>query len=65
VHSDVTAAEAEQCVIWSFMLAADLLRIADGTSADLALAALPVSDYDAEELSPETAPVTANIHDDF
>ncbi|WP_279402170.1 hypothetical protein [Arthrobacter sp. JCM 19049] len=36
VHSDVTAAEAEQCVIWSFMLAADLLRIADGTSVDLA-----------------------------
>lgn len=39
VHSDVTAAEAEQCVIWSFMLTADLLRIADGTSADLAVAA--------------------------
>lgn len=36
VHSDVTAAEAEQCVIWSFMLVADLLRIADGTSVDLA-----------------------------
>jgi hypothetical protein len=36
VHRDVTAAEAEQCVIWSFMLAADLLRIDDGTSADLA-----------------------------
>lgn len=36
VHNDVTAAEAEQCVIWSFMLVADLLRIADGTSVDLA-----------------------------
>ncbi|MFE4195394.1 hypothetical protein ACFRJ9_06000 [Paenarthrobacter sp. NPDC056912] len=35
VHSDVTASEAEQCVIWTFMLAADLLRIADGTSQDL------------------------------
>lgn len=35
VHGEVTAAEAEQCVIWSFMLAADLLRIADGTSQDL------------------------------
>ncbi|MET3367235.1 UNVERIFIED_CONTAM: hypothetical protein ABIE34_000456 [Jeotgalibacillus campisalis] len=35
VHRDVTAAEAEQCVIWTFMLAADLLRIADGTSQDL------------------------------
>ncbi|UZX02479.1 hypothetical protein F8G81_07505 [Arthrobacter sp. CDRTa11] len=41
VHSDVTAAEAEQCVIWSFMLAADLLRIADGTSADLAPVGAP------------------------
>lgn len=39
VHSDVSAAEAEQCVIWSFMLAADLLRIADGTSHDLNAAA--------------------------
>ncbi|UKA49263.1 hypothetical protein LFT48_17780 [Arthrobacter sp. FW305-123] len=35
VHSDVTSFEAEQCVIWTFMLAADLLRIADGTSQDL------------------------------
>lgn len=36
VHRDVAVAEAEQCVIWSFMLVADLLRIADGTSVDLA-----------------------------
>ncbi|WP_311215201.1 MULTISPECIES: hypothetical protein [unclassified Arthrobacter] len=35
VHSDVTVSEAEQCLIWTFMLAADLLRIADGTSQDL------------------------------
>ncbi|MDQ0768197.1 hypothetical protein QF031_000946 [Pseudarthrobacter defluvii] len=36
VHGDVTTAEAEQCVIWSFMLAADLLRLADGTAAEFA-----------------------------
>lgn len=36
VHGEVTTAEAEQCVIWSFMLAADLLRIADGTAAEFA-----------------------------
>jgi hypothetical protein len=35
VHGDVSAAEAEQCVVWSFMLVADLLRIDDGTSQDL------------------------------
>lgn len=35
VHGDVSTAEAEQCVIWAFMLAADLLRVADGTSQDL------------------------------
>jgi hypothetical protein len=33
VHDDVSAAEAETCVIWTYLLAADLLRLADGTSA--------------------------------
>lgn len=32
VHGDVGVAEAEACVVWTFMLAADLLRIDDGTA---------------------------------
>jgi hypothetical protein len=36
VHDKVTVAEAETCVVWTYMLAADLLRLADGTSAVLA-----------------------------
>lgn len=32
VHDGVALAEAESCIAWTFMLAADLLRIADGTS---------------------------------
>lgn len=36
VHDDVTAAEAETCVVWTYLLAADLIRLADGTSALLA-----------------------------
>ncbi|MCX2712230.1 hypothetical protein [Mycolicibacterium sp. J2] len=33
VHGDVTQAEAETCVVWTYMLAGDIVRIADGTSA--------------------------------
>ncbi len=33
IHDDVTAAEAETCVVWTYLLAADLIRLADGTSA--------------------------------
>jgi hypothetical protein len=33
VHDEVSAAEAETCVVWTYLLAADLLRLADGTSA--------------------------------
>lgn len=33
VHDDVTQAEAEICVVWTYMLAADIVRIADGSSA--------------------------------
>ncbi|MDR1634131.1 MAG: hypothetical protein LBS27_04270 [Bifidobacteriaceae bacterium] len=33
VHSEVTAAEAEICVVWTYLLAADLVRIADRSSA--------------------------------
>jgi hypothetical protein len=33
VHDDVTAAEAETCVVWTYLLAADLIRLADGSSA--------------------------------
>lgn len=33
VHDDVTAAEAETCVVWTYVLAADLIRLTDGTSA--------------------------------
>ncbi|WP_431233779.1 hypothetical protein ACQ856_03540 [Mycolicibacterium psychrotolerans] len=36
VHDDVTQAEAETCVVWTYMLAGDIVRIADGTSAFLA-----------------------------
>jgi hypothetical protein len=36
VHDEVTAAEAETCVVWTYLLAADLVRLADGTSALLA-----------------------------
>lgn len=35
VHDDVSIAEAESCIAWTFMLAADLLRIADGSSSAL------------------------------
>lgn len=33
VHDSVTTAEAETCVVWTYLLAADLLRLADGSSA--------------------------------
>ncbi|MCV7100728.1 hypothetical protein [Mycobacterium palustre] len=33
VHDVVTQAEAEVCVVWTYMLAGDIVRIADGTSA--------------------------------
>jgi hypothetical protein len=36
VHDDVSAAEAETCIVWTYLLAADLLRLADGSSALLA-----------------------------
>lgn len=36
VHDKVTVGEAETCVVWTYMLAADLLRVADGASAVLA-----------------------------
>lgn len=32
VHDEVSLAEAENCVAWTYMLAADVLRIADGTA---------------------------------
>jgi hypothetical protein len=33
VHDNVTQAEAETCVVWTYMLAGDIVRIAYGTSA--------------------------------
>lgn len=33
VHDEVTAAEAETCIVWTYLLAADIVRIADGSSA--------------------------------
>lgn len=33
VHDNVSAAEAETCVVWTYLLAGDIVRIADGTSA--------------------------------
>ncbi|WP_157000490.1 hypothetical protein [Leucobacter komagatae] len=33
VHDKVTAAEAETCIVWTYLLAADIVRLADGTSA--------------------------------
>ena len=33
VHDNVSAAEAETCIVWTYLLAADIVRIADGTSA--------------------------------
>ncbi|WP_064870963.1 hypothetical protein [Mycolicibacterium setense] len=35
VRAEVTQAEAETCVVWTYMLAGDIVRIADGTSAPL------------------------------
>lgn len=32
VHDEVTTAEAETCVIWTYLMAADIVRLADGTS---------------------------------
>lgn len=36
VHDEVSASEAETCIIWTYLLAADIVRIADGSSALLA-----------------------------
>jgi hypothetical protein len=36
VHGEVLRGGAERCVMWTFMLTADLLRILDATSLDLA-----------------------------
>ncbi|MCV7103414.1 hypothetical protein [Mycobacterium palustre] len=33
VHDKITQAEAETCVVWTYMLAGDIVRIADGTCA--------------------------------
>lgn len=33
VHDNVSAAEAETCIVWTYLLAADIVRFADGTSA--------------------------------
>ena len=33
VHDEVTQAEAETCVVWTYMLAGDIVCIADGTSS--------------------------------
>ena len=33
VHDEVSAAEAETCIMWTYLLAADIVRIADGSSA--------------------------------
>lgn len=33
VHDSVSAAEAETCIVWTYLLAADIVRVADGTSA--------------------------------
>lgn len=35
VHGEVTRAEAETCVMWTYLTAADFLRIADGSSPRL------------------------------
>lgn len=32
VHDDVSAAEAETCIVWTYLLAADIVRIADSSS---------------------------------
>lgn len=47
VHNEVSLAEAENCVAWTYMLAADVLRIADGTA--------PIS-----AATPETTEAEAN-----
>lgn len=33
VHADVSRVEAETCIMWTYLTAADFLRIADGTAA--------------------------------
>ncbi|MBB5854034.1 hypothetical protein ACFQ05_12055 [Amycolatopsis umgeniensis] len=33
VHDNVSAAEAETCIVWTYLLAADIVRVADGSSA--------------------------------
>jgi hypothetical protein len=33
VHHEVNAAEAEACIVWTYLLAADIVRVADGSSA--------------------------------
>lgn len=41
VHDEVSAAEAETCVVWTYLLAADIVRIADGTSSLLGPRSVP------------------------
>jgi hypothetical protein len=36
VHDDVSATEAETRIVWTYLLAADIVRVADGSSALLA-----------------------------
>ena len=35
IHDNMSAAEAETCIVWTYLLAADIVRLADGTSAFL------------------------------
>ncbi len=44
VHDEVSRAEAETCVMWTYLTAADPLRVADGTAPRL-----PVLDEDGRE----------------
>ncbi len=47
VHDEVSTAEAETCVVWTYLLAADIVRIADGTSALLVTRATPATNSSA------------------
>nr|WP_176705821.1 hypothetical protein [Arthrobacter sp.]AXV46408.1 hypothetical protein pA40H2_p53 [Arthrobacter sp.] len=44
VHDEVSIAEAENCVAWTYMLAADVLRISDGTAPVSNAVGAPVPD---------------------
>lgn len=46
VHADVSPSEAEACIVWTYLLAADIIRLADGSSSWISPNARATQDSD-------------------